>query len=212
MNEAVAAKRGGALARLSPATEAALASAEAGDSFRHGLAAAVVAEARAALAATPVVPAGPRALFAWIRPAIPGVRNPPSREGAEAFALTLAAVCCDLPETVWTSDALKAGLRVWQFWPSVADVRTVVTRQAGALLARRRALAAVAAARVAEPARPVVPPSPAERAAVAAVVAGYRAEVVAHLAPRRRPPPATPLTPAQLAAVRAGGRPGERLA
>lgn len=165
----------GLAAAASPALEAALGAVASGSSaLILGLPAGVVAEARAALAAAPVRPAGPRAILEWLRPVVAAVRNPPDRQRAEDFAAALAAACCDLPAELWTAEALRAGLREWKFWPAVAEVRAAVRAAAAPLLARRSGLRLLAAARALPEPEPRVPPTEEQKQAVAALVASLR--------------------------------------
>ena len=164
------------LPSASPALSAALGEVAAGrDVLGAGLPAPVIAEARAALALAPVRPAGPRMLLEWLRPVVVAVRNPPDRQRAEDFAAALAAACCDLPADLWGAEALRAGLRDWKFWPSVAEVRAVVRAAGAAPLARRSALRLIASARSRPDPAPRTPPTEEQKRAVAALLAPLRA-------------------------------------
>jgi hypothetical protein len=181
-------------------------------SGRHTFPAQVVDEARAGLdLMASARPAGPREIYEWLTAVVDSVRNPPTREDAQKRAAHVSAACSDLPADLFTAAALKAGMRKWEFWPSVADVRAVVLETAPDWTARKRSLAAVAASRAASP-RPDgggrQEPTTDERAAVSAAMAAYLEEVKAGQADEKaeRAParPCKPIDPEALKAMRDG--------
>jgi hypothetical protein len=72
-------------------------------------------------------------------------RSPQSDADLDAFIDLVALTYEDLPSGVWCAEALRAGLRAWKWWPTVAEVGEVVTPLAERLRGERDALRRIAA-------------------------------------------------------------------
>ena len=190
MSTAVAIRQATSLPVVSGDLALALYEAESGtDLQRYGLPAAVIAEAKVALAAMVRQPARPSEIMTWLTTVVGGIANPPARADVQQRAAIAAAACSDLPAELWTAAALRAGLRRWKYMPSVAEIREVLLETASDWAARKRALATVALARVDDTGDGTErhgPPTSQERDAVSAIVQDHMAGVVAKLAAERQ--------------------------
>lgn len=213
MNQ-IATTRAGTVARpLSEALTLALHLAETGG-LKYGVLPEAVTEARELLHRAQIVaPATAEAVLDWLRPIALAVANGPAAEEARARAETVALACADLPAGLFSREAATAALQRWKYWPSASEVRELVGHD---YLARKRLLEAVAHAPGAPPIDGPHERTAEEIAAVTATMTAWRAERAARKAAEPRPEKLkvqpSYLTPAQLAAVRAGGKVGERVA
>lgn len=152
-------------------------------------------------------PAGPDAVRRWLLPLNSAVRNPLPPAEFERRAAVIAVAVGELPAAVFVPRTQRIALATFQFWPAAADVHTLLWSEAVPLTAKRDGLRRIASGRPNEE-RPR--PGQAEREAI---LAKFRADMgAAHPArveaPGKMPvaaarPKGRPVTPAQLAAIRA---------
>lgn len=144
---------------------------------------AMISEARAVVHrfAAALRPPTRDALIAWARPINAAVRNP---QGEQDFLIRVSAwavMLADIPGACLTLESQRDALRLFQFWPSAADVFALLNPEAARL---RRVVAALGA--IAAPASPAPmqaprePPTTEELTAVSALVAKLTAETRAH--------------------------------
>lgn len=200
MNQISTARRSTPVAKISENLAMALHLAET-DGLRYGVKRDVADEAGRLLAQESAMPhASPDVVLDWLKVIVPGVSNPPTTDAELRLrAVAIAGACDDLPAALFTSDAARAGLKRWKFFPSGTEVRDLIGAEH---LAKRRNLIAVAKAC---PTAPVSGPRTRTEEEIAHVVeaaTGYREEVKAH---REAAEPGRP-------AIRASYLSGEALA
>ena len=135
---------------LSPDLRAAVRRAiEAPDAPTVPLTAMVKGEAAQALARFDRVlaPLTPVTLRAWLTPVAMAVRNPPTRSDFEARFAAILVACADLPDCACTGTSQRAALASFAFWPSAADVRSLLAGAVADLFRTRAGLRRVAEGR-----------------------------------------------------------------
>lgn len=216
MSNGVAVRQAGGVARLgdaSPGLAAAVAHWLAPDPHggerRRALSAAERGEAAARLAAIEALaaPAGVATVRKWLLIVASGVNNAPGVEDFGPRASAVAMACSDLPGWGFSDATAREALRRFKWFPSAAEVASLIAEATQAERDAAPALRALLAPPDDLP--PVNPPMrPEQRAAVAAGLRGLVGEMDARArlaeaegAARRRARP-SPLRPDVLAVVR----------
>jgi hypothetical protein len=145
-------------------------------------------------------PVSQDAFKAWLGPVNAAVRNPQSAEDFAVRCLGLHALCCDLPTGAFTADARRD---LPEFFPSAADIRKAVARNAKRLADVERALRAAAEARQPqpEPEAERQPLTEAQKAEVRAKAEAFARDMAAMVTKEAPPVTARPLAPHHLLAA-----------
>lgn len=115
-----------------------------------------------------------QSLLQWLSPAMM-LPNSPMRADIKAACSVILLAVDDMPASLLTAGTMREGLRAWRFWPSPAEVRSILQPHYDDL---RQSVAL----RSPPPARLPPPPrekSDAERAYVTRIAAELRADLLA---------------------------------
>jgi hypothetical protein len=80
----------------------------------------------------------------WLELLRASVANPPDDDGFARRLNAVAMVCGELPAPVWGKETIRAAVKAFKFWPSVAEVFELLDAHRKRLLAELRALDRIA--------------------------------------------------------------------